>query len=112
MSTVTGARIGTGFFRQNPKGLLQVALRGHNANAIRETVEYYFRNEEGFAEFLYSRCPLPARGASLMHNFISSNHVEGFRASVPNCSSHAGAGVHSPFVKRIATFANPVGLIP
>jgi hypothetical protein len=49
---VSGARIGTGFFRMNQKGLPQVALWGDNANAVRETVEYYFRNEEGFAELL------------------------------------------------------------
>lgn len=49
---VSGARIGTGFFRMNQKGLPQVALWGHDANAVRETVEYYFRNEKGFAEFL------------------------------------------------------------
>jgi hypothetical protein len=49
---VSGARIGTGFFRMNQKGLPQVALWGHDANAVRETVEYYFRNEKGFTEFL------------------------------------------------------------
>jgi len=49
---VTGTRIGTGFFRKNQKGLPQIALWGHNANATRETVEYYFRDEKGFAEFL------------------------------------------------------------
>jgi len=49
---VTGARIGTGFFRHNRTGLPQVALWGHIANATRETVEHYFRDERGFAEFL------------------------------------------------------------
>jgi hypothetical protein len=49
---VSGARIGTGFFRKNQKGLPQVALWGDNANAVRETVEYYFRNEKGLTEFL------------------------------------------------------------
>jgi hypothetical protein len=47
-----GAQIGTGFFRRNQNSLPQVGLWGHNANAIRETVEYYFRNQRGFAEFL------------------------------------------------------------
>lgn len=49
---VSGARIGTGFFRKNQQGLPQVALWGHDANAVRETVEFYFRNERGLAEFL------------------------------------------------------------
>jgi hypothetical protein len=49
---VSGARLGTGFFRKNQQGLPQVALWGHDANAVRETVEYYFRNEGGLAEFL------------------------------------------------------------
>jgi SEFIR domain-containing protein len=50
--SVSGARIGTGFFRRNQKGLPQVALWGDNANAVRETVGYYFRNEKGLTEFL------------------------------------------------------------
>jgi hypothetical protein len=49
---VSGAQIGTGFFRTNHQGLPQVALWGYNSNAVRETVEYYFRNERGLAEFL------------------------------------------------------------
>jgi TIR domain len=49
---VSGAQIGTGFFRKNQRGLPQVALWGYNANAVRETVEYYFRTERGLAEFL------------------------------------------------------------
>jgi pimeloyl-ACP methyl ester carboxylesterase len=49
---VTGARIGTGFFRKNPVGLPQVGLWGDNANATRETVEHFLKNENGFAEFL------------------------------------------------------------
>ncbi|HTC48453.1 MAG TPA: SEFIR domain-containing protein [Candidatus Aquilonibacter sp.] len=49
---VSGARIGTGFFRRNQQGPPQVALWGHDANAVRETVEVYFRNERGLAEFL------------------------------------------------------------
>ena len=37
----------------NQQGLPQVALWGHDANAVRETVEYYFRSEKsGLAEFL------------------------------------------------------------
>jgi hypothetical protein len=46
----TGTRIG--FFRKNPAGLPQVGLWGHNANATRETVEHYFKNEQGLTEFL------------------------------------------------------------
>jgi len=49
---VTGPRIGTGFFRNNQKGLPQVGLWGPNATAARETVEYYLRNERGLTEFL------------------------------------------------------------
>jgi hypothetical protein len=49
---VSGTRIGTGFFRKNQKGRPQVALWGHDANAVRVTVEHYFRNERGFTEFL------------------------------------------------------------
>ncbi len=49
---VTGARIGTGFYRKNPAGLPQVALWGPNGNATRETVEHYSKHEKGLAEFL------------------------------------------------------------
>lgn len=49
---VSGTRVGTGFFRTNQKGLPQVALWGYGANAVRETVEHYLRDERGLAEFL------------------------------------------------------------
>jgi hypothetical protein len=50
----TGPRIGTGFFRKNQAGWPQVGLWGINrsANTTRETVEYYFKNEQGLAAFL------------------------------------------------------------
>ena len=46
----TGAR--TGFFRKNQAGRPQVGLWGHDANATRETVEHYLKNEQGLAAFL------------------------------------------------------------
>jgi hypothetical protein len=42
----------TGFFRKNQAGLPQVGLWGHTANATREAVEHYLRNEKGLREFL------------------------------------------------------------
>jgi hypothetical protein len=50
--SIAGAGVRTGFFRKNPSGLPQVGLWGNNANATRETVEHYFRNEQGLNEFL------------------------------------------------------------
>jgi SEFIR domain len=50
--TIPGTGMRTGFFRKNPAGLPQVGLWGNNANATRETVEHYFRNEQGLTEFL------------------------------------------------------------
>jgi hypothetical protein len=49
---VAGPRIGTGFFRFNSGHLPQVGLWGETASATRETVEHYFKNQRGFAEFL------------------------------------------------------------
>jgi hypothetical protein len=46
----TGAR--TGFFRKNQAGQPQVGLWGHDANATRETVEHYLKNEQGLDAFL------------------------------------------------------------
>jgi hypothetical protein len=50
--SIPGAGVRTGFFRKNPAGLPQVGLWGNNANGTRETVEHYFRNEQGLNEFL------------------------------------------------------------
>lgn len=49
---ILGGAAHTGFFRMNREGLPQVGLWGHNANATRETVEYYFGNKDGLTEFL------------------------------------------------------------